>query len=158
MQLPSLAREDDLLGIHGREAQYLSGQNPNPEWGRVDAIEFDYLTNDVLEFLKEKMKVSISLPDSLFVNREFQKNPVLLGLQSAFICHNPKSLMTVRFSSGQKDARPALLWETLVESKGNDVPTMPRGFANWIDAAHTITDEWFFKLIEGELERRFSSD
>jgi uncharacterized protein (TIGR04255 family) len=35
---------------------------------------------------------------------------------------------------------------------------MPKGFANWIDAAHAITDDWFFKLIEGELERRFSGD
>ena len=124
----------------------------------IDAVEFDYLKNDLSEFLKEKMKVGISLPASLFAYQEVQKNPVFLGLQSVFLCHNPKSLITVRFSSGHKDSRPALLWETLVESKGTDVPTMPKGFADWIDAAHTITDDWFFKLIEGELERRFSGD
>jgi uncharacterized protein (TIGR04255 family) len=124
----------------------------------IDAVEFDYPKNDLSEFLREKMKVAISLPDSLFANQEVQKHPVFLGLQSVFLCHNPKGLITVRFSSGQKDSRPALLWETLVESKGTDVPTMPKGFANWIDAAHTITDDWFFKLIEGELERRFSGD
>lgn len=124
----------------------------------IDAVEFDYLKSDLAEFLKEKMKVAISLPESLFASLEVQKHPVFLGLQSVYPCQKPKSQVTVRFSSGQKESRPALLWETLVESKGDDVPPMPKGFANWIDAAHTITDDWFFKLIEGELERRFSGD
>lgn len=124
----------------------------------IDAIEFDYLARDLLGFLQEKMKVAISLPDSLFANREVRQNPAIFSLQAAFVCQNPKGLVTVRFASGQKDARPALLWETLVESKGESAPIMPKGFAGWIDAAHTITDEWFFKLIEGELERRFSGE
>lgn len=46
----------------------------------IDAIEFDYLTNDLFEFLKGKMKVAISLPESLFANQEVQKNPVFLAL------------------------------------------------------------------------------
>jgi hypothetical protein len=35
---------------------------------------------------------------------------------------------------------------------------MVGGFGGWIDAAHEITDEWFFKLIEGELERSFADE
>jgi len=124
----------------------------------IDAIEFDYLTSSLFEFIKDKMKVTISLPGSLFANQEIRQNPDVFSLQAAFVCQNPKGLVTVRFASGQKDARPALLWETLVESKGDSVPIMPKGFAGWIDTAHTITDDWFFKLIEGELERRFSGE
>jgi uncharacterized protein (TIGR04255 family) len=124
----------------------------------IDAIEFDYSAQDLFGFLKEKMKIGITLPDSLFTNQEIQRNPTVLSLQSSFTCHNPKGLVTVRFASGQKENRPALLWETLVESKGNGVPTIPQGFAAWIDAAHAVTDDWFFKLIEGELKRRFSGE
>jgi len=124
----------------------------------IDAIEFDYLARDLFGFLQEKMKVAISLPDSLFVNQEVPQNPAVFSLQAAFACHDPNGLVTVRFASGQKDARPALLWETLVESKGDSLPILPKGFAGWIDAEHTITDDWFFKLIEGELERRFSGE
>jgi uncharacterized protein (TIGR04255 family) len=35
---------------------------------------------------------------------------------------------------------------------------MPNDFEKWLDAAHAVTDDWFFKLIDGELERRFSGD
>jgi uncharacterized protein (TIGR04255 family) len=42
-----------------------------------------------------------------------------------------------------------------VQSAGADLPDMPKGFPAWVDAAHEITHDWFFKLIEGELERRF---
>jgi uncharacterized protein (TIGR04255 family) len=33
---------------------------------------------------------------------------------------------------------------------------MPASFSKWLDEAHDLTDEWFFKMIEGELERRFA--
>jgi uncharacterized protein (TIGR04255 family) len=61
----------------------------------------------------------------------------------------------VSFATGRKEDKPAILWETTVQSVDDDVPAMPDGFAAWFDAAHEITDDWFFKLIEGELERRF---
>jgi len=124
----------------------------------INAIEFDYSAQDLFQFLKDKMKVGITLPESLFTSQGIQQNPTVLSLQSSFVCRNPNGLVTVRFASGQKEARPALLWETLVESKDGGVPAMPAGFASWIDTAHTITDDWFFKIIEGELERRFSGE
>lgn len=124
----------------------------------IDAVEFDYSAQDIFEFLKDKMKVGITLPDSLFRNQGIRQNPAIFSLHSSFICQNPKGLVTVRFASGQKEARPALLWETLVESKSDSVPTMPEGFGGWIDAAHAITDDWFFKLIEGDLERSFADE
>lgn len=124
----------------------------------INAIEFDYSAQNLFPFLRDKMKVGISLPESLFTNQGIRQNPTVLSLQSSFICPNPKGLVTVRFASGQKEARPALLWETLIESKSDGIPTMPVAFASWINEAHAITDDWFFKLIEGELERRFSDE
>jgi uncharacterized protein (TIGR04255 family) len=32
---------------------------------------------------------------------------------------------------------------------------MPAGFEGWLDAAHTIIHDWFFKLIEGDLRKEF---
>ena len=52
----------------------------------------------------------------------------------------------------------AMVWETTVESAGDNLPKMPEGFASWINAAHELTDDWFFKMIEGELERRFAGE
>lgn len=118
----------------------------------IDAIEFDHSAQNIFEFLKDKMKVGITLPDSLFRDQGIRQNPAIFSLHSSFICQNPKGLVTVRFASGQKEARPALLWETLVESRGDSVPPMPEGFGGWIDAAHAITDDWFFKSLRENLK------
>jgi len=67
-------------------------------------------------------------------------------------------MINVRFATGKRKDIPAIVWDTTVESAGDDLPAMPRNFESWLDAAHDITDDWFFKMIEGELERRFSGE
>jgi hypothetical protein len=48
-----------------------------------------------------------------------------------------------------------LIWETVVQSDGTDVPEMPAGFQGWLANAHILTHDLFFKLIEGPLEESF---
>jgi len=50
----------------------------------------------------------------------------------------------------------SIIFELAVQAGEEDMPTMPEGFANWIEKAHDVIEDWFFKLIEGELERRFA--
>jgi uncharacterized protein (TIGR04255 family) len=124
----------------------------------IDAVEFDYPAGDVYAFLREKLKVSIALPETLFKDTPVQSTPSHFSWQSAYACDDPKATMTVRFATGQKEEKPALLWETMVHTRRPDIPELPDRFATWMDAAHTVTDDWFFKLIEGDLEGRFSGD
>ena len=124
----------------------------------IDAVDYDSAADDVFLFLRDKLKVTISLPDGLFENTHVQRKPTGFTWQGSFKCENPKGVVTIRFASGQRNNAPVLIWETTVESTSQDLPVMPGSFQDWIDAAHTITDDWFFKMIEGELERRFSGE
>lgn len=124
----------------------------------IDAVDFDYSKENAYDFLKDKLKVSIALPGNLFENAGVESRPHTFGWQSAFRCSRPQGQVTIRFASGQRQGKPAIIWETTVQSLEGDVPAMPTGFEAWIDAAHDVTDDWFFKLIEGDLERRFSGD
>jgi len=124
----------------------------------IDAVPFDYTNDNIFTFLADKLKTRISLPDSLFNNTDIQKNPELFNWQASFKHKKPSGMATLRFATGQKDAKPSLIWETLIQSSGSDLPKFPDEFAKWLNDAHDITDDWFFKLIEGELERRFSGD
>ncbi len=124
----------------------------------IDAIEFDYVQENAFSFLRDKLKLDVSLPRNLFGETGVEERPHTFTWQSAFKCEMPKGIVNARFASGRKDGAPAIVWETTVHSGGQDLPDMPDQFERWLDAAHTITDDWFFKLIEGELERRFSGD
>jgi len=124
----------------------------------IDAIEFDFNSENVFELLRNKFKVGIKLPDSLFVDTGIARRPRHFNWQSSFQCDVPKGVVNLGFATGLRSGRPALLWETMVQSTGEHLPRMPQEFNEWLDSAHDITDDWFFKLIEGELERRFRGE
>ena len=124
----------------------------------IDAVDFDSNTENIFIFLREKLKLNISLPPNLFSGMEVEDKPNGLISQFSFRTGKPRGMINIRFAIGQKQHTPALIWETTVESAGDNLPKMPEGFAGWIDASHELTDDWFFKMIEGELERRFTGE
>lgn len=124
----------------------------------IDAVDFDYRAGNAFEFLKDKLKLSISLPPSLFDGTPVENRPNGFTWQCSFRCDKPKGAISIRFATGQRTNTPALVWETTVESAGDDLPDMPSAFGGWLDAAHEVTGDWFSKMIEGELERRFAGE
>lgn len=124
----------------------------------IDAVDFDFGVGDSFEFLRDKLKMNISFPPNLFDDTGVENKPSSLTYQSSFKCEKPKGLISIRFATGQKNNAPAVVWETTVESAEDDLSQMPQTFEGWLDEAHEISDNWFFKMIEGELERRFSGE
>lgn len=124
----------------------------------IDAVAFDFNANSIFNFIGDNLKTKIALPEGLFQGTSVKKNPAAFNWQASFMNDNPKGMVTLRFATGQRDGARSLIWETLVQSAGASLPTMPDGFTQWLSGAHDVTDDWFFKLIEGELERRFSGE
>jgi len=124
----------------------------------IDAVTVDFSQESVFQFLQERMKTSISLPDSLFEGGRVSANPKVFDWQVSFPQDDPGGLVALRFAVGLRSGKPALIWETLVQAGHERIPAIPDGFSVWLGKAHELTDDWFFKLIEGELERRFSGE
>lgn len=121
----------------------------------IDAVEYDYPHENALKFIKDNLKISISLPENLF-DKSIENKPTVLSFQSSYKSSEPKGTVSVRIASGKKSDKPAIIWETTLKTSEENVPPLPDEFEKWIDSAHQITDNWFFKMIEGDLERRFS--
>lgn len=124
----------------------------------IDAVDVDFGQETVFQFLQEKMKTNISLPDALFQGGRVNASPKAFSWQTSFPHDDPGGLVTLRFAVGQRSGNPALIWETLVQASLERMPAIPEGFSKWLEKAHDLTDDWFFKLIDGELERRFSGE
>ncbi len=124
----------------------------------INAIETDYKRTNIFAFLADKLEAKIELPSKLFDDVPIGNVPVDFNLQTSYPVHDPEGVIAIRFATGTHKDQPALIWETRFRSQGNQLPQMPDGFGEWVEAAHTLTDDWFFKLIEGELERRFAGD
>lgn len=124
----------------------------------IDAVSFDYGANDVFQFLKDKMKITLGFPESLFEGTHVAPNPTRFSWQTSFANKEPDGTVTITFGTGLKGGSPVMMWETIIQSEGQELPDLRAGFSKWLSLAHDITDDWFFKLIDGELERRFSSE
>jgi len=121
----------------------------------IDAIDFDFENDNIFSFLKGQLKTNIQLHQELFESTSVGTQPLNLDLRFSFPSTKPKGAVHLRFIRGKKKESDALIWETAVQSVAEDTPEAIEGIAAWIKDAHNLTDDWFFKLIEGELERRF---
>jgi uncharacterized protein (TIGR04255 family) len=124
----------------------------------LDAVAFDFTQENLLDFLRDKFKSTAQLPSDLFQDRHVQPQPISFSWQASFREDTPPGTISVRFSTGERQAKPAILWETVVESVGKEVPQIPRDFQTWLQEAHELSSDWFFKLIAGELEKNFAGE
>jgi uncharacterized protein (TIGR04255 family) len=124
----------------------------------IDAVEVDFSKEDVFQFLNTKMKINISLPSNLFNDGNIKPNPTMFDWQVAFPNDNPGGSFVLRFHVGQLKNKPALIWETIVHTNREKLPDLPSEFSAWLTKSHDLTDDWFYKLIDGDLKKRFSGE
>jgi len=137
---------------------------PEPEKFRVsevllryiDAVDFGYNKHNIFDFLKEKMNISIDMDAKFFENTSVGNLPLGIDLRFSFPCSAPKGEFRLRFVRGKRKDRDALIWETIVKSVGEDAPQARDRISAWIKGAHDLAVYgWFFKMIEGDLEKEF---
>jgi len=121
----------------------------------IDAINFDYQNDEIFTFLKEKMKTNIEIHKQLFENTGVDKLPSGFDLRFSFPSNKPKGTTHLRFVKGKSKSKDSLIWETQVQSTEENIPKTKEEIVDWIVEAHDLTDDWFFKIIEGDLIRRF---
>lgn len=123
----------------------------------INALTVDPAKVNVLEFLATKMKTYLALPESIFTDNQIGRIPVSMGCQLVFPCNSPNGVLQFRFGTGQRAKQPALIFELWFTSREGHVPKIPEQFREWVRGAHGVLETAFFKLIEGDLEREFST-
>jgi uncharacterized protein (TIGR04255 family) len=121
----------------------------------IDSVTFDFENEDVLAFVARNLQVELGLASGLFDDLPVVSPPHALNAFLAFRTMEPKGSLSLRFARGLRNDAPALVWETVVQSEGQDLPEMPLGFASWLGAAHEVTHRLFLKMIRGPLEEQF---
>jgi uncharacterized protein (TIGR04255 family) len=121
----------------------------------IDAVEVDYSATDVQAFLRDKLHISVKLPESLFEGQPLLSRAAHAVMELAFPSSSPAGRIELSVRTGQKEGLPALILQTSVWSPGTDASSGWESFGEWLDAAHRVIRHWFFALIEGDLERQF---
>lgn len=75
----------------------------------IDAIDFDYEKCDVLNFLKEKLKINVEIHEKLFENTWASGLPLNLDLRASFPSTKPKGAVHLRIARGKSKGTDALV-------------------------------------------------
>ena len=121
----------------------------------IDGVDFNYEEDNVLSFLDKNLKIKIDIYKKLFEETGVDSLPLGFNLMFSFPAAKPKGAVQLKFVRGKRKNTDALIWETHIQSIDNDVPKDREHINTWITDAHTLTDNWFFKMIKGELLERF---
>jgi uncharacterized protein (TIGR04255 family) len=124
----------------------------------IDAEAFDYASDSVLRFLKEQLKVNFELPQSLFQGEPVEQQPRVVNFQVVYRSTLPKGVVQLKVATGEHNHQRALIWETAVLSGEDDVPDLRTDARAWLEAAHRLIHNWFFKLVEGQLLRKYAEN
>jgi uncharacterized protein (TIGR04255 family) len=121
----------------------------------IDAIPFDFKRTDVFQFLADHLKTTLAFSPDLFAGVPVNPTPRGLNAMFEFATDHPTGTLRVRLARGKRQDVDALILEMVLISEDIDAPDMPAGFAAWLDAAHNVIHDTFFKMIEGHLEEQF---
>jgi uncharacterized protein (TIGR04255 family) len=121
----------------------------------INAIAIDFEHDDIFQFLKEQLKIDISLHSRLFEDTPVKRTPLEFDYKFSFACTKPKAIIKLRLARGKQQQTDALIWETIIETDSNGLPELPLQLEGWLEDAHDVIEDWFFKLIKGDLEKRF---
>ena len=121
----------------------------------INGVELDFGETDIYEFLQSQMRTQLVLCPPLFEETGVDKTPLGLDLRFTFGCTKPNAILNFRLVRGQKRNADALIWETIISTHPEHVPDVPAKMECWLRDAHDIAEHWFFRLVEGDLLRRF---
>jgi uncharacterized protein (TIGR04255 family) len=121
----------------------------------IDGIFLDYEKENALNFIKEKMKIDIKIPESLFNKTNVRDFPLGLDIRLVYPYSDKNSSASIRLVLGNRYNRNALIWETLVNTKNKKEIQKKEDIFTWVNNSHTLTHTWFEKLCEGPLMESF---
>lgn len=130
-----------------------------PELGQVllryiNSLDFPFGEQDVLDFMRDKLHIACAVPDEMVDPGTVAGPPASVRFEVRYPLRNPAGLGILNVRRGTKMDNPALVWELLVVSAGEEAPDLDE-LSQWLQDAHHVIEEWFFELIKGNLYQSF---
>jgi len=109
----------------------------------INAEEFSYGQENVLQFLKTEMKTNIEIGKEVFATAGVDESPENLTLDLRFHCNKPPGSLYLRIGTGRKYDSEAVVWNTTIRSTGENVSRDIDSIVGWAKDAHHVARKWF---------------
>jgi uncharacterized protein (TIGR04255 family) len=123
----------------------------------LDAFPLDLGETNACDYLEDKLKTRIKLERRLFEKTGVAERPSNIDLRFEFFTTTPPGIVQLKFARGRRktNGTDVIMLDTTVRTGEKDIPQEKTPLLEWTKAAHDLADDWFFKLVEGELLESF---
>jgi len=121
----------------------------------VNAVDFEYNKDNVLDFLKNNLGIEINVRDRLFKDGIVNRQPVGFDFKVDYPTLEPKGVITLHFEKGWVYNKESLIWSIIVATIGSNVAQSSDEILKWVEKAHELAENWFFTLLDQDFLRRF---
>ncbi|MEX2171220.1 MAG: TIGR04255 family protein [Pirellulales bacterium] len=118
---------------------------------------WDLPKTPLLQFLRDKLHISIDLERLLFDSDSHADSPHGLNLNLTYQLESPDCLAGANFAVGESNGKRALIFEITVQTSPERAPQSVDAIGKWTKEAHEVVDKWFFALIRGDLLSNFEN-
>lgn len=143
-----------LVNLNELNPDIINADTSNIILRYIDAIDYDYSGENIVDFLKSQMKIDIEVKSEIF-EQGLSNKPANIDLKFSFPSEEPTGLYTLRLFRGTRNNVDSFIWETIMESTPNMSFKSTEEILDWTSKAHDLTHNLFFTLIKGDLMRRF---
>jgi uncharacterized protein (TIGR04255 family) len=100
------------------------------------------------------LNIDLTFKDDLFKDNRLRNEPLWFSLKIPFPTDQPDKEMLLKFYN-KKDRNPkSFTWETIVIAPKDQVPQSKEDIIRWVEDAHNLTHEFFFKMIDGDYKEK----
>jgi len=149
-------RNNCAFAVDALQRAYADAKPPLAiEQAMLRYIDADVLAAETPQDFLKKLKITTEVPGPLSEELSAKDEMIGFNLQWTFRAKKPKGIAQFRITQGKKQDQDAIIWETAILSKADDISDFLVQSADWIHDAHQMTHDWFYKLIEGELLEKY---
>jgi uncharacterized protein (TIGR04255 family) len=117
----------------------------------VNGVRFDPQLNHPLQFLREMLNTKIEFNPELFASQEISSKPLAVALNVAYPLSSPVGNFALSVGMGQIEGKPALIFQTMIQSVGETAPQNGTSLAAWLKQAHQTASHAFLSMCHGPL-------
>lgn len=123
----------------------------------INSVDVDWTQRSILDFIKENLHTTISLPTEEKENKFIDGLPGHLNFEIGYPINDPMGRILLRFASGNVGQTKSVIWEIICASSEKDAPqvTDMQTFIPWLNSAHDTIEHCFYSLVKGDLLERF---
>ena len=114
----------------------------------ICAKEADQDNVNILNFAQNDLRLTLRLPDSLFEPNQVNNTPNSFNWVVSFPTLDTIGKVSLKIALGTLEGRPAYVWEISTQTSQAHVPALPSDCSEWLEKAHDLTDDWFFKTLK----------